>query len=288
MFKGSLIRDRRKELKMNQQQLAEGICMQSTISAIEKGTVAPTIDILASICQRLDLTVNDVLTEFNSKLVDPKEQIFENTETSLYQSNEDDAKNQLKKIDVNSLNNSEQKATYFFLLGNIFLVQQTPDPEEARFNFTLAQEALETTKSSLLSALITSSIAVSHALQNKAERARHFFDIAFKDITELPSTSRKDTLRILHALSSICQFYSTEGNYTTSDKVAEYGLDLAHNDHLPDYVENFSYILGYNLDQKPRSAKNRKRINELMHDAKSFAKYNDNHSILSKVNRVLN
>ncbi|KRL52906.1 hypothetical protein FD35_GL001802 [Furfurilactobacillus rossiae DSM 15814] len=272
---------------MNQQQLAEGICMQSTISAIEKGTVAPTIDILASICQRLDLTVNDVLTEFNSDLIDPQEKVLENVETSLYQSQVSIAKKQLNTLKRNTLSKGEQSAMYYFLLGNILLVQKDPDPEEARFNFTLAQESIETAGSSVLSALIASSIAVSHALQNKVERARHFFDIAFKDITELPATSRKDTLRILHALSNISQFYSTEKNYTTSDKVAEYALTLARTNHLSDYVENFSYILGYNLNQKPSSPKNKRRINELMHDAKSFASYNGNSLILTKVDHIL-
>jgi transcriptional regulator with XRE-family HTH domain len=63
---GSLIKRRRRELKMTQNQLAEGICKQATISNIEKKNRGNSMNILIELCARLDLSIKDVtqITEF--------------------------------------------------------------------------------------------------------------------------------------------------------------------------------------------------------------------------------
>lgn len=41
----NLIKTKRKELKLSQKTLAEGICTQTVISRIEKGEITPSVDI---------------------------------------------------------------------------------------------------------------------------------------------------------------------------------------------------------------------------------------------------
>ncbi|QFR70031.1 helix-turn-helix domain-containing protein [Companilactobacillus paralimentarius] len=66
MFLGSVIYDKRRSLNLTQSDLANGLCNQNTISKMEKHNMTPQMDVLIKICQRLDLSLNDVFSEFSS------------------------------------------------------------------------------------------------------------------------------------------------------------------------------------------------------------------------------
>lgn len=61
--KGNLIKDRRKQQKLTQKELASGICKQATISNIESRNYCYSIEILSLICSRLNLQINDVIIQ---------------------------------------------------------------------------------------------------------------------------------------------------------------------------------------------------------------------------------
>lgn len=48
---------KRKELRLSQQTLAEGICEQSQISKIERGHFIPSADLLFKLSQRLEVPI---------------------------------------------------------------------------------------------------------------------------------------------------------------------------------------------------------------------------------------
>lgn len=58
---GETIKRLRKERKMTQKMLAQGICAQSVLSRIENGVEVPNVIVLQSICQRLNVTLDQVL-----------------------------------------------------------------------------------------------------------------------------------------------------------------------------------------------------------------------------------
>lgn len=64
MFLGSVIYDKRRSLNLTQNDLSSGICTQNTISKMEKHNLTPQIDVLIKICHRLDLTLNEVFSDF--------------------------------------------------------------------------------------------------------------------------------------------------------------------------------------------------------------------------------
>ena len=51
---------RRKALGLSQKALADGICTQATLSKFENNGKAPAIRIVAQLCQRLNLQLEDV------------------------------------------------------------------------------------------------------------------------------------------------------------------------------------------------------------------------------------
>ena len=55
LFIGEVIKRKRKELRLTQEELCEGICEPSTISRIESGKQVPAKNKLDALLQRLDL-----------------------------------------------------------------------------------------------------------------------------------------------------------------------------------------------------------------------------------------
>lgn len=58
---GQNLAQRRKALKLTQKQLAVGICSQSMVSSIEKGTYVPNAILLSELCQRLGISMEHSL-----------------------------------------------------------------------------------------------------------------------------------------------------------------------------------------------------------------------------------
>ncbi len=58
VFLGEYIRQRRKDLKLTQQQLCEGICEPMTVSRLERGTQTPSYHTISTLLQRLGLPGN--------------------------------------------------------------------------------------------------------------------------------------------------------------------------------------------------------------------------------------
>lgn len=58
---GSRIRQLRKQRRMTQQQLSEGICTKSFVSQVEKGHARPALDTLEAFAYRLGVSLPDLL-----------------------------------------------------------------------------------------------------------------------------------------------------------------------------------------------------------------------------------
>ncbi len=57
---GKLLRDKRKQQKLTQEQLATGICDRSYLSLLEHNKIVPPVDLLGQLLARLNLSWYDV------------------------------------------------------------------------------------------------------------------------------------------------------------------------------------------------------------------------------------
>ncbi|EIP8133944.1 helix-turn-helix transcriptional regulator, partial [Enterococcus faecalis] len=67
---GKKIKEARKAKKINQKSLAEGICSQSALSNIENKNICKDFDVLIALCERLEINVEDCITEVESQYLD--------------------------------------------------------------------------------------------------------------------------------------------------------------------------------------------------------------------------
>lgn len=98
MFLGSLMLQKRKELKLTQTELSKGICTQNTLTKIEKRNTPPTVNNLLQLCKRLGLTLNDVFTDFDTDTSNEDINILTRLESQLLLKNVDSSTNDLFKL----------------------------------------------------------------------------------------------------------------------------------------------------------------------------------------------
>lgn len=139
MFLNSIIRQQRKEKGLNQSELAAGICTQATMSNIEnKGTV-PSLGTLIKLCQRLDLTLNDVVSEFQTAADNFDE--LTAAERLIALDLVDQAEQKLQQLGASfsadqALNNQQ----YQFLIGYLCLLRNDLDGAVFHFSFVVDNE----------------------------------------------------------------------------------------------------------------------------------------------------
>lgn len=140
--------DARKQLKLSQATLSDGICTQATLSKFENHQQIPAFDIMMALCERLDITLNDIfpikvskrqnetvlchamtslgyqnLTNFDKYMYNldgrllgifevGKYQIMQYFATVIWRKDDRQAKQLIKQIDIVSLSSEQQYAFY--------------------------------------------------------------------------------------------------------------------------------------------------------------------------------
>ncbi|BAP85370.1 transcriptional regulator [Paucilactobacillus hokkaidonensis JCM 18461] len=172
MFLNSIIRQQRKEKGLNQSELAAGICTQATMSNIEnKGTV-PSLGTLIKLCQRLDLTLNDVVSEFQVAS-DTFDEIT--TAERLIALDQIDAADQKLQHIGASFNEDEklENKQYQFLTGYLCLLNNDLDGAVFHFSFVADGDA-KTDSSYVISAHIA--LGEIYFQRDQLDRARFYFN----------------------------------------------------------------------------------------------------------------
>lgn len=105
----NLIKTKRKELKLSQKTLAEGICTQTIISRIEKGEITPSVDIFFKIIKKLCIPMEDVANLFSLDMTNVKDLSFDfyELEEILVKRDYKTLSVLVKSINLESLNKEE-------------------------------------------------------------------------------------------------------------------------------------------------------------------------------------
>lgn len=120
MINGELIRRKRKELKMSQGELAEGITSQGMISQIETCSSIPSGETLEKIVTRLNLSFAETIQI--KEYVDPDE-IIQDVNLRLIHQQFESAQKILKKITTDTYLTEQQQLWYDFVQAFIFAHQ---------------------------------------------------------------------------------------------------------------------------------------------------------------------
>lgn len=239
MFLGSVIYDKRRSLNLTQSDLANGLCNQNTISKMEKHNMTPQMDVLIKICQRLDLSLNDVFSEFSSDSKPEQTFILDDIEKDVLLNNLDSVEDKLALIQDKL--KAKDRAQYDFILGVVKF--KAGNFELSSFHF---DKVLRETKSdddniyTLMSYLFKGKI---YYRQEHFDEADYYLNLINNSLKENLNVSNANGLEVIFLAKMVGKAYLQIKRFDLAKQISERGLEFANDYHLSYFMDELNYNL---------------------------------------------
>ncbi|MBW1604979.1 helix-turn-helix domain-containing protein [Lactobacillus sp. Sy-1] len=278
MFLGSKIAQQRKEKNITQTDLANDICTQNTISKIEKHNVPPTTKILIKLCQRIDLTLNDVFSDFSQPDSDLNEQL-KSIERSLYSYNDNEAKQieaSIKKLSKSQIED-EDLVQYQFIVA--FFKFRQGQFEDAIFECDKVLASTHSAKDNVYTTLAYTVKGDSYKKIDKISKAEYYFDIADGFINNYKLTSKIDynSIQVIFICNQLAKYYVLTKDFKKTMKIAKIGIQLndqLHTTYFMNSLFNIAFEAGTELKLDPRLIKKYQQFASLFNEYNGFESIN--------------
>lgn len=278
LFLGSIIYNKRREMNLTQIELANDICTQNTISKIEKHNIAPTVNILIKICLKLNLSLNDVFSDFADKNSDKGESILDKIEKDALMGELTDIDNKLSALQ-GKLNNNDMKQ-YELITGVIDYQKNNIDNSL----FTL-DKVLQLTKSAdndvytLLAYLFK---GLGYLSQNHVDRAQYYFQMISDALNESTDIQNANELEVLFVCKTLANSYNAMKLYEKAYQFSRCGLNYAQEKHISYFLDELNYDAATAVKNSDNSSE---EYEDYLNLAYYLAKANHNESLLATINR---
>lgn len=265
---------RRKALGLSQKALAEGICTQATLSKFENNGKAPAIRIVAQLCQRLNLQLEDVFpTErvADAAVLKALEQIEFDLITSEYQ----DAEAQLNNIATKPRHDLETQLQYCYLKGYVSALNQHPI-SDVLFNFDQIITDLDEAHITIYTQLAYCGTGIAYQQNGDNDKAQYYFEKVRHVLPTLPLETMASVWRVINLSYYTGSFYASIGETEQSLKLLDYGVKVCAAHHVTFYVARIKFL-------QAQLSSNQSQITEYLNDATAFARINNNRQLLKKI-----
>lgn len=239
---GTVLKELRKKRGMTQKQLAEGICAQSMLSAIENDVYIPNAILLVNLAKRLKVDLNEISLATNFEISANEE--FNQNVNKLCNSHQYiellEFLQQNKVID--NLKTAHQLQAYYYYLGVAQL--QTNKLSEAMQSLKLSLAEINHLQLDTLSRLAYLGMGYIYALENKKTAAVDNIDLAFRNWNDF---SYEENQNIIYYLAALIYFKLNDYQDSTAYLVDGIGFIAKHDSH---YMLANCYFLMARLAQE--------------------------------------
>ncbi|MGM0238242.1 helix-turn-helix domain-containing protein [Enterococcus sp. AZ103] len=233
---GARIKQIRKEQKLSQKNLANGLCSQPMLSAIENGQYLPNSKLLIQLCQRLGIQA-DLLVLQDHFMISQNKNFSEIAEKLCNQHQYQELQDFLLSSEVlEAIETAEEYSAYYYYLACSYF-HLAADLSEClqAFKLALAENSTETTT---LARLIQVSLGVVYAKQTQKKLSHDFLAASIKNLTQTPY---EENLNILFYLKALAEFEMTE--YLAAAATINQGI-LYITDHSSTFmIANLYYLM---------------------------------------------
>ncbi|WP_047999638.1 helix-turn-helix domain-containing protein [Lactiplantibacillus herbarum] len=240
MFLGNVIREKRKAQKLTQGELAEDICGQYIISKLEKHNASPSLNVLIKLCKKLDLTLNDVFSDFSTEVVNSEEHTaLVEVEHQILLATYTGDQAELTYLSKQKLSN-EDEMRYLFIKGYLDI---TNNPLSAQFD---ADSLLRLTKLDTynvyteLAYLLKGLVAEQQADNEYAEKYYGIIEAAMQANFSIPNA---DSMQLLFVLKTISNFYVKEAKWAAVVPLTKRAIDFAEQEASMLFLDELYYDL---------------------------------------------
>lgn len=237
MFLNSVIKERRKQKGLNQSELAQGICTQATMSNIEnKGTV-PSLSTLINICKRLDLTLNDVVSDFRTPENTDADSLTK-IERLIAIGNIDEATKKLNKFSNKLSQDSELQSTqYQFLTGYLCLMHD--DLDGAIFHFNFVSDGPQKGASTYA---LTANICLGqiYFLKKQMDRASLYFNSMFDNLLQFEVNTELDLFWLKTCIDYAYRYFDANNDKQKKKRLIKHITNNQDYQISSKFVNNFA------------------------------------------------
>ncbi|MFC6274828.1 helix-turn-helix transcriptional regulator [Levilactobacillus tangyuanensis] len=199
---GSKVKQYRKQKNLSQQELADGICTQATVSLMEKKNKVPSIKIILQICRRLNVSLNDVLSGLGSGM----DEQFEAISLAIRRGDYLSADGLLGKLNMSNVQNSFDRERYHYYRGFVELgAKQRPD--EAIFHFNLLLHRSYRMPWDLYAIVGNVGMAAAYMERHELEKARYYLNEAMTYLDDFEWHDEANFKRLIWARYRMAQMY---------------------------------------------------------------------------------
>lgn len=268
----------RKRLHLSQDQLAQGICTQATLSKFERNGKVPSLKILLQLCDRLELTLND-LFPLNHDEDSVRSQALEQAEFQLLVGEYDAAQASLDKLGDPANGTLNFQMRYYFIRGYVTALNGGAIAD-ALYDFSQILNRLDEGHHSMYSLLAYTGMGVAYNQDGDHIRAEFYFNKVAGEIHNLTFKNNHSIWRSLNIIYYTGQFYGQTGDLQASDKLLNYGVDVCARYHVTYYLAKILYQRARNAQQQ---AGDPAQIKQDLQDAAAFARLNSNEKLLKQI-----
>ncbi|AVK61650.1 XRE family transcriptional regulator [Lactobacillus sp. CBA3605] len=265
---------RRKALGLSQKALSAGICTQATLSKFENNGKAPAIRIVAQLCQRLQLQLEDVFpTERVADAAVLTE--LEKVEFDLITSDYADAEIRLKKIADLPRHDQETKLQYYYLNGYVAALNHHPI-SDVLFNFDQIITDLDEQHALIYTQLAYCGSGIAYQYNHELNKAQYYFEKVRHALPNLALTTTASVWRVINLAFHTGAFYAELGETDQSEKLLAYAIKICAQFHVTFYVARVKFLQAQLSSDPAKTAL-------LLNDAAAFARINNNQQLLKKI-----
>ena len=252
MLLGSVVYNKRRSLNLTQSDLAKDLCNQNTISKLEKHNMTPQIEVLIKICKRLELTLDQIFSDFSSDYQREKTYVLDNIEQDAVLDDTSDLEEKLALVKKNV--NKEDMAQLHLIEAIVDF--RAGKLEDASFN--LDKINLETKMDNdniytMLSFLIKGKVCLE---QDNIEMSEYYFKIVYDAIKENFNFSNAKDFEILYLCKELGLAFAKLGKRELTSQIIHRGIEYAKKNGRMYFLDEFYMSLAISK-----------------HDSKNYEKY---------------
>ncbi|MGI3100809.1 helix-turn-helix domain-containing protein [Companilactobacillus alimentarius] len=277
LFLGSIIYNKRREMNLTQIELADDICTQNTISKIEKHNTAPTVNILIKICLKLNLSLNDVFSDFSSRDSVEKESALDKIEHDAlsFKLNEIDQK--MSSLQ-GKLNNNDMKQ-YELIIG--IVEYQKNNIDESLFTLDKVLQLTKSANDDIYTLLAYLFKGLGYLKQSHIDRAQYYFQMisdSFEEKLEIPNANE---LEVLFLCKTLAKSFIDMKLYQKAYRFSHCGLNYAQRNHTSYFLDELNYSAACAVKNDPDK---KDQYDDYYNLAYYLAKFNQNKNLLKEIN----
>ncbi|WP_203643107.1 helix-turn-helix transcriptional regulator [Levilactobacillus andaensis] len=268
----------RKRLHLSQDQLARGICTQATLSKFERNGKVPSLKILLQLCDRLELTLND-LFPLNHDEDSVRSKALEQAEFQLLQGEYDQVKDSLQQLGDPTNGTVNFQMRFYFIRGYLTALNGGTIAD-ALYDFSQILNRFDEGHHSMYSTLAYTGMGIAYSNHGDDDRATFYFNKVAGEARELSFKNRHNVWRALNVVYYTGCFYGKINDLETSNDLLTYGVKVCAQYHVTYYLARILYQRATNRrDQHADPA----AIRQDLQDAAAFARLNDNQKLLRQI-----